>query len=121
MTMKAAGAVLVLVWLVSLPLLSFVRAQDWTNEYALWRGAQRWSPAKLRPTVELGRMEMLAGHPAAAEQQFRHALELWERGRPAFEQVGCVVAAENLVRVLQQQGKFAEAVMWSEYSCAGPR
>lgn len=118
---KAAVAILALMWLVSLPLLSYARAETWTDETELWASAQWWSPAKLRPTVELGRMHFLAGDLSRAEQDFRHALVLWERGRPSYERVGCEIARENLVRVLEARGQFAESVMWSEYRCAGPQ
>lgn len=117
---KTAWVVLVLMWLVSLPVLSYVRARQWTDETALWRGSQWWSPAKLRPTVELGRMHLLSGRVPLAEQEFRHAIYLWEQGRPGFEQVGCEIARENLVQALTQQAKYAEAEQWSRYTCVRP-
>lgn len=113
------GAGLVL-WLASLPVLSHTRADTWTSESALWVGADWWAPNKLRPTMESGRMAHLAGRLGQAEQQYRHAIELFERGRPAHERIGCQMAVENLVRVLEQQGKFQDAAIWSAYRCDGP-
>lgn len=113
------GAGLVL-WLVSLPFLAHSRADTWTSEEALWVGADWWAPHKVRPTTELGRLAQLSGRLDEAAMHYRHAIQLFENGRPEHERMGCRIAVENLVRVLEQQGKFHDAVMWSAYRCDGP-
>lgn len=114
---KAAVVILFGVWLVSLPLLSYVRAETWTDEEALWASAAWWAPAKLRPSVELGGVHFAAGRSDLAVRDFQHALALWERGRPAFERPGCEIARENLARALEVRGQFQEAAIWSGYPC----
>lgn len=110
---------LVALWLAALPLVTFTRVQTWTSDEALWDAAAWWAPMKLRPQVQLGIAVQRRGGDGAP--YFERAVRRFASGhRPAWERVGCQIAVRNLVTVLDQQWRFAEADQWGRYRCDGP-
>lgn len=116
--MRLAGAALVGIWLVSLPLVTWTRVPIWQDEARLWREAQRWAPAKVRPVVNLGQLAQVDGNPMA-RTYYLHALKLIANPeRPWFERrEGCVIATRNLALAALQRGQFEEASDWGGYPC----
>lgn len=115
--MKIAAAALV--WVLPLPLFSYVQARVWSDETRVWTQATQWAPEKVRPWVQLGEIAAKQGNQALAARHFAHAIAVYESGRPRFERVGCEIAVKNLVTVLDRQGQFELADQWSGHRCAG--
>lgn len=116
--MRRAGAALVGIWLVSLPLVTWQRLPIWQDEARLWRDAAWWAPAKVRPVVNLGSLAQAAGQPIA-RAYYTHALELIANpDRPWFERrEGCVIVTRNLALEALQQHRWAEAIEWGGHAC----
>jgi hypothetical protein len=119
--MKPVGAVLLGIWVVSLPLLSFARVQTWTDERSLWESAAFFAPYKLRPEMQAAFVAAEQGDEARAIEGYLIAIAYWERGRPAHERAGCEIAARNLSTLYGRRGDFALAERWGAYRCDWPR
>ena len=117
-TLVGAG---LLIWVVSLPLLSVHRVQTWGNEVSLWESAGWWAPAKIRPDAELGRLAHLDGRLYDAEAHYLAAIAHWKAGRPAHERAGCQIVVQNLAALYQQMGRFQLSDEWGRYRCDWPR
>jgi hypothetical protein len=114
------GVTLAIVWVVSLPILSALRVQTWTDERSIWESAAFFAPFKLRPEMEAARVAAEAGEWDRAIEGYLIAIALWERGRPPHERVGCEIAARNLSILYARKGQFPASEQWGSYRCGWP-
>jgi tetratricopeptide (TPR) repeat protein len=103
---------LVLLWLVSVPVLTWQRVHVWQSEKALWAEALRASPLKPRPWINYGRTVELAGDLDGAERAYREAISLsFDPRRHPLQQRFAMVAAEtNIAHVYMKRGLNASAM-----------
>ena len=105
------------VWLASLPLLSYARVQTWRSELALWESASYWAPNKIRPEAERARLLHEAGRMDEAEEAYLQAFSRWAKGRPWHERQGCQIVARNIAAMYQSQGQWEKADRWGGEAC----
>lgn len=112
---------LLILWVVSLPILSALRVENWSDERSLWESAAFFAPYKLRPEMQAALAAAEQGDEDRAIQGYLTAIALWERGRPPHERVGCEIAARNLSTLYARRFQFAAADQWGSYRCDWPR
>lgn len=100
------------IWLLALSATSYVRAQVWQGELALWTDAVAKSPQKPRPWINLGLAREQAGDLIGAFQAQQTAFSLAFQPRlTTYQQVFSQVAAQtNLARMLAQHDQEGAAL-----------
>lgn len=80
---------------------TYVRNQDWRDDYTLWSSDIRAGLHTYRAHLNLGRALANQGKPAKAIDHYRQALKIWPESASAWY---------NLGNALKAQGEHAEAI-----------
>jgi len=101
---------LVISAVVALGALTVQRNQVWANSKVLWQDAERKSPLRVRPHINLGEAYQHEGQVDAALQEYRHAIALNSRLTPVFVNMGSIYIARNELQLAEESLKSAVAL-----------
>src|SRR2546426_6537098 len=78
-----------------LAILTIQRSEVWANSLTLWKDAERKSPMRIRPHLNLGEAYQNAGNIEAALEEYRHANALNSRLTPVYVNMGAIYLSRN--------------------------
>lgn len=100
------------VWLLSLPVGTWVRCHVWRSERALWANAVQGSPLKPRPRINLGRALEIEGDLEGAEREYRLTISLSfdARRSPTTQRLSRASAENNIAHLYMKIGRNGSAL-----------